>query len=528
MAKKCELQMKATGKSKSSNEVSKPGGRAAADGGWMTRALGVMLLLTACGMGMEARQLPDSPQPSRNEAGNESVASGGEYSTRLQAGQNQDSQQGSQSPENSRSNAAKPANQAHQPKPAALPPGHKLTIEEAEAIGLKNNPQIMVGRLMALQAQQYVVEARSAELPQIGMNLTGVGADEGGRLAAGYLTNGRMFSRLAGGVTFSQLITDFGRTPNLVGNARFQAKAQDENAVATKQDVILAVDQAFYNTLETKALLQVAEETVKARQLFEDQIQALTTAKLKSEVDLAFAKVELARAQLLLLDAQDNYQASLSTLSAVLGYPDRQDFEPQEPVVPVTPPANDASTLIQQAMDLRPEIRSLRDSVLAAERFGRAEHDLFFPTVNALGVVGGSPVHDPNITDWYGAAGVNINIPIFTGFLFNARAKSADLATEAQKKRLQDMQDNVARDVRNSWLQSQDAYKRLSVTQQLREQAELALELAQARYKLGLGSIVEATQAELQKTDADIQDTDAHYRYVVSQIVLAYQMGLTR
>ena len=54
------------------------------------------------------------------------------------------------------------------------------------------------------------------------------------------------------------------------------------------------------------------------------------------------------------------------------------------------------------------------------------------------------------------------------------------------------------------------------------------LELAQARYKLGLGTIVEYTQAELQKTDADIQDTDAHYQYRLSQIVLAYDMGLTR
>lgn len=523
MARKSELQTKATGRS--SSGLSKPGGKAGGRGGWVRPTLVVVLLLTACGTRMEARQLPDSPQPARNVEENANVDAGAENSMRLQAGRNQQSQQGSQTPNKPQSKGTNPT---QQPAPTSLPPGHKLTIEEAEAIALKNNPQITVGRLMALQAQQYVVETRSAELPQIGVNLTGVGADPGSRLAAGYLTNGRMFSRLAGGVTFSQLVTDFGHTPNLVANSRYQAKVQDENAIATKQDVILAVDQAFYNTLETRALLQVAEATVKARQLFEDQIQALTTAKLKSEVDLAFAKVELAKAQLLLLDAQDNYQASLSTLSAVLGYPDRQDFEPQEPTVPVTPPAEDAGPLIQQAMDLRPEIRSLRNSVLAAEKFGRAEHDLFFPTVSALGVVGGAPVHDPNITSWYGAAGVNINIPIFNGFLFSAEAKSADLATEAQKKKLQDMQDNVARDVRNGWLQTQDAYKRLSVTQQLREQAELALELAQARYKLGLGSIVEATQAELQKTDADIQDTDAHYRYVVSQIVLAYQMGLTR
>jgi outer membrane protein len=404
----------------------------------------------------------------------------------------------------------------------------ELTLEQAEGIGLRSNPQITVGRLQALQAHEYVREARSGLMPQISLNLSGIGADPGSRLSAGYLTDGRMYSRAAGGVEASQLITDFGRTPNLVANSQFQAKAADENAVATKQQIVLAVDQAFYNALETKALLVVAEETVKERQLLVDQVQALTNAKLKSDVDLAFANVDMARARLLLLDTRDNYQASLSTLSAILGYPDRQDFAPAEPSVAVTPPAPDAAPLIQQALDLRPEVRSLRNEVLAAERFGRAEHDLFWPTVSALGVVGGAPVRDPNITSWYGAAGVNVNIPVFNGFLFNARAKSADLATQAQQKKLQDLQDNVARDVRNSWLDTQNAYERLSVTQQLREQADLALQLAQARYKLGLGTIVEFSQAELQKTDADIQDTDAHYRYAVTQIVLAYEMGLTR
>jgi outer membrane protein len=90
------------------------------------------------------------------------------------------------------------------------------------------------------------------------------------------------------------------------------------------------------------------------------------------------------------------------------------------------------------------------------------------------------------------------------------------------------MEDNLARDVRNSWLDTQKSYARLTVTQQLREQANLALELAQARYKLGLSSIVEFSQAELQKTDADLQDTDAKYQYRMTQIVLAYQMGERR
>jgi outer membrane protein len=94
---------------------------------------------------------------------------------------------------------------------------------------------------------------------------------------------------------------------------------------------------------------------------------------------------------------------------------------------------------------------------------------------------------------------VNINIPLFNGFLFNARAKAADLQTEIRRQKLADLRNNIARDVRNSWQDTNRAYERLSVTQQLREQASLALDLAQARYNLGLGSIVEFSQAELQR-----------------------------
>ena len=404
-----------------------------------------------------------------------------------------------------------------------------LTIQEAEAIGVRNNPQITVGKLRALQAREFVREARSALMPNMNLSVTAVDANPGSRIAAGSLTNSILFSRAAAGASVNQLITDFGRTTNLVSSSQFQAKAEDQNAIATQQDIVLAVDEAFYNTLETHALLQVAEDTVMTRQMLVDQVQALTDAKLRSDLDLSFSKVDLARAKLLLLESNNNYEASLSTLSAILGYPDRQNFRTVEPEQQASaPPLLDATQLIQKAMQQRPEIQAMQNEVIAAEKFGRSEHDLWWPTINASGVVGQAPVRDDHIPSWYGGVGVNINIPVFNGFLYNARAKSADLETEVKRRKLQDMQDNVARDVRNSWLDTQKAYARLTVTQQLLEQANLALELAQARYKLGLSSIVEFSQAELQKTDADLQDTDAKYQYRVTQIMLAYQMGERR
>ena len=407
--------------------------------------------------------------------------------------------------------------------------GRMLTIEEAEAIGVKNNPEITVGKLHAMEAREFVRAARSALMPQVNLSVTAVDSNPGSRIAAGYLTNPTIYPRAAAGVAVSQLITDFGRTTNLVSSSQFLAKAEDENAVATRQQIILAVDQGFYNVLETKALMHVAEETVKARQNLVDQVQALTNAKLRSDLDLSFSKVDLARAKLLLLESQNSYQASLSTLSAILGYPQIQDFSLIEAATEqVTPPAVDPLPLIQQAIQLRPEILALQNEVTAAEKFGKAEHDLWWPTVNAMGSTGLAPVRDDHISSWYGGVGVNMNIPVFNGFLFNARAKSADQETELKRQRLRDLQNNVARDVRNGWLDTGKAYERLSLTKQLREQADLALELADARYKLGLSTIVEYSQAQLQKTDAELQDTDAHYQYLVSQIALAYAMGLPR
>jgi len=400
-----------------------------------------------------------------------------------------------------------------------------LTITEAESLALKNNPNISVANLNALVSRQFVREQRSALLPTAYLSATAVDSRPGSRVAAGALNNPVIYPRAASGATVSQLLTDFGRTNNLVASSEYQAKAQEQTAIATTADIILAVDQSFFNTLETKALVSVAQQTVDARQTFVDKIEALTNAKLRSDLDLSFAKVDSARARLLLLEARNNYQASLATLSALLGFSDEQNFQLVEETTAINAPPLDPLPLISEALAQRPEVLALRNQVKAAEKFGRAEHDLWLPNVSALGTVGLAPVRDNHIPSWYGAVGVNINIPVFNGFLFDARAKTADLRTSINRQKLTDLQDNVARDVRNAWQDSNRAFERLSLTQQLRAQANLALDLAQSRYNLGLSSIVEFSQAELQKTEADISDTDARYQYRLAQIVLSYTIA---
>jgi outer membrane protein len=407
------------------------------------------------------------------------------------------------------------------PQPSSI--STRLAVKDAEAIALRNNPAISVARLEALATQQVTREVRSNLWPQAYADFTGVDSRNNSRISAGAINNPQIFPRAAAGTAVTQLITDFGHTTNLVASARFHAKAEDQNAIATKEQVLLAVDQAFYGSLQTHAVLRVAEQTVASRQLLADQVGALTKSKLKSELDLSFANVNLAQAKLLYLDALNNDKSAMASLSAILGYTTVENFELAEETEPLTPPPADVDQLITEAFSVRPEILSLEFESQSAERLHRADRDELLPTISALGAIGDAPFRDDHLQSSYGAVGVNMQIPIFNGFLYTAKAREADLQAQAVLKRLADLRNRISRDVRTSWLNANTAFDRVSVSQQLLAQANLALDLAGTRYKLGLSSIVELSQAQLQQTQAEIGSAQAGYEYRLALSVLRYQ-----
>ena len=142
------------------------------------------------------------------------------------------------------------------PSPPQLPTTgavRRLTVQDAEALALKNNPQISVYHLLALASQQVTREAEVGLLPDHLRQPYRGGRAAGSRIAAGNLNTPRLYERAAGGLALSQLITDFGRTNNLVATAALRAKAANMNAAATAYQIKLAVDQAFYNALQTFA-----------------------------------------------------------------------------------------------------------------------------------------------------------------------------------------------------------------------------------------------------------------------------------
>lgn len=403
----------------------------------------------------------------------------------------------------------------------------QLTRSHAEQMAIKSNPQVTVARLLALAQHQIYRETRSAELPTAAAAVTAVEAQEGTRISAGSLTSSRLFEHAGAGGGFSQLVTDFGKTRNLVASSLLQEKAQKANAIATQYDIELATDQAFYGALEAQQTLKVAQQNVTTRQTLESQVNQMTQNKLKSTLDLSFADVNLSQARLLALDAQNNADSTMASLDAVLGLDHQVDFDliDDGPVAQQPPP--DIDKLVQQSLTQRPDLQATTLSQQAAVKFSHAARDQMLPSIAAMGTVGTVPIRPAQfyVTNWWGAIGVNINIPVFNGFLYSAQAKEASIRAQAASEQTRDLRDRIVRDVRTAWLAANTSYQRVGVTEELLKEADLGLKLAQTRYQMGLSSIVELSQAEYQQTDAAIGNANAQYQYKMALSTLSYQIG---
>ena len=398
-----------------------------------------------------------------------------------------------------------------------------LTLSEAEAIAVKSHPRVNSALLNARASDAVTRQVGSARYPLVSSNLTGTGVQKDTATAAGALTTSSLFNRLAAGVVASQLLYDFGRAGNLTRSAGMRADAQRETAQATRAQ--MQVRAAYFQALQAQSVLKVAQETVAARQLTLRQVTRLFESKLKSSLDVSFGEVNLSEAELLLFRAENDIKAALAELAAGMGQSTIDAALADEPMPSPLDP--DAKSSVDQAMKQRPELLSLRLQRDAALQFARAEKSLLYPTVSAIAAAGVLPAHDDKLHGSYSGIGLNVSIPVLNGSLYSARRTEADLRAQAAAQDVRDLEIRIERDVKVAWFNATNAFRRLDVTARLLDQSTRSLRLAQSRYDLGLGSIVELNQALLNKTSAEISNAGAKYEYQTARAVLDYQVGQT-
>jgi outer membrane protein len=403
-------------------------------------------------------------------------------------------------------------------------PAQHLTFNEAEQRALAEHPQVRAAQFSAQAADEAMRQAQAAYLPTVSASVTAVQAQTGSRIAAGGLNNPIILDRAAGGFAINQMVTDFGRTRDLVASAAFHADAQRQTANMRRADVLVQVARAYFGSLRAQAVEQVAEETVRARQLVFDDVSAQAASGLKSSLDVGFARVALSQSQIVLVQARNDLEATFTALSAAMGSSDYVTYDLVDEPLPAEPPA-DVAPLIAEALGNRPEIAAQRFSHESATKLADAQRASWLPSVSLVAALGATPYRQVGLEDRYSAVGLNVTVPVTTGGLIAARRAEASFRASSEEQRLRDLENGIARDVRVAWLDTQASFRRLELAHQLQQQAADAEDLAQARYENGLGSIVELTQAQLNKTQADIEAATARYDCQIRANALKYQIG---
>ncbi len=396
---------------------------------------------------------------------------------------------------------------------------------------MQTHPNVKISFFDVAAAEQMVNIAKSNYYPQVGLTGARVFAAPGTRIAStGGLTDPTIIDRGSVGVGAGQLITDFGRTDSLVEASKEALREQEARGAATRQAILLAVTQAYFEALRAQALVDVANRTLAQRETLLEQITALEQAQLRSNLDVSIAKQDVDDARQLVLEANNRQQDAYATLNEALGYQDNRTFKLAD-ISSIPPMSEKLETALGTATSQNPEITALAAASDAARANVKSAERSFYPTVSLLGNIGKTPIDDAGpksptkLPPNYETLGVVFSIPLFTGGNLESQVRAARDRASAADLLLQERKNQIARDVHIAFDRLDGAYSNIEVSQRLIDNANDVVRLTQARYEIGSSSVVDLSTAQLRQTQAEISHTDAIYQYLIRRAALDYVIG---
>jgi outer membrane protein len=424
------------------------------------------------------------------------------------------------------SETSDPAHRSAARGSVAQPP--PLTLLDAKRLALANHPDVRASLFDQFAAGEAVKIARAGYQPQVLGEVVQAVAPGGERIAAyNAITDPTVIQRTALGVGVQQYITDFGRTGDLVQAAEFDVRARTAVANRTVDTVLLDVTQAYFDVLRANALLVVANQTSLERRTLLHQVSALQRAGLRSTLDVAIAERDVASADQLVLEGQNRRLDAFAELTDAIGSSQYAIYRLADvsrlPAVPA-----DFQALEDAAQRNNPEVLEAQALGSAAASRVQAAGVLSRPTVTGYGFFGASPFKESDVAipSPYAAAGVNLTVPIYTGGSIAAQQRQARDESSAAMEAAVSARNRLLRDVRVAYEDVKTARRNVDVSERLLQTANEALNDTNVRYRIGLNTIVDVSEAELERTQAAIATTNATYDFILREADLEFATGL--
>jgi len=399
---------------------------------------------------------------------------------------------------------------------AAQPLDHALNLQEVVNLALCNNPQTRVVWANSLVQAAQVGVSKAAYLPGVSLN------------AADNHTSGSapgVDQRSSVGVTFSYLLYDFGSRSANLENSRQLLAAANATQDSTVQSVFLAAVQDYYQAQATSAALNSALESESAAKESFDAAEARYNAGSATPADKLQAQTAYSQATLNRITADGNLRNAQGTLANMIGL-DANRSVSLIPANTVAIPENfegDISALIEQARRHRPDLQAAAAQVKAAEAGADAARAAGRPTISLT--ASSNRYNYSGINSNSSLVGINLSVPLFTGFSTTYRVRSAEAQLDARNAQLEQVHLQVALDVWTAYQNLTTATQSLRTTAVLLDSAQQSAQVALGRYKAGVGSILDVLNAQSALASARLQRIQSTFNWNISRATLAQAMG---
>jgi outer membrane protein TolC len=166
--------------------------------------------------------------------------------------------------------------------------------------------------------------------------------------------------------------------------------------------------------------------------------------------------------------------------------------------------------------------RRAQDQNIAAARRGHLPDITFDGAYGRRNTSGGADTF-PLALSWQ--AQLNLNIPIFDGFRTTNRVEETLHTYHVIRAQEEAQRQQVALDVESAYLRLVELQERIKANEAAANAAKENLDLANGRYQVGVGSIIEVTDAQTLYTDAQTTYIRALYDYKIADAQLLRAIG---
>lgn len=407
-----------------------------------------------------------------------------------------------------------------------------LTLQEAIDAALAQHPTLRVGEATVEAAQERVRQQVAGYLPRGAYvyNYTrkkqaipaAVGGVQAGQQAR---ATSQLFNFNTTNFSMSQLLFDFGRTLDSIRAAIASVEASNADLDTTRQTVILNTKQAYYSVLANQRLLQVADETVRQNQKHLEEAQARFQVGLAPRFDVTQAQVQLSTAQLNQVTARNNVALARETLRTAMGVTGPFPFVLVDTLQRGTLTLNDEA-LLTQAYAHRPELQSIQAQQRATAEQVSALQKQYLPSITGNAQYNWSGREYPLQQGWLWA--VTLTFPLFDDFQVVGQVGEAKANLRGLQAQEDNLRQEIALEVRQSFLNVRQAEESIRVSEQTVGQAQENLAIAEGRYAAGVGNIIELTDAQVLLTSAQANNIQAlaTYKTAVAQLEKAINQRL--